>query len=120
MDFGKAMNKPFEDEFDDTDFLPTRPRRPELQLPSTYAFEDFLPVQESSDDRTTTESDVALLNNGLAVLNHAWLQAETIDEAAKVAGAIVKLVITRRQVKKLEVGAPSGRSNGGRVFEVLE
>ena len=87
---------------------------------TAYELEDFIPVQESSDDKKTTESDLALLNNMLAMLNGALPNIRTLDSLIDINAAVNKTIETRRKVKKLQYGAPNGKGGPGNTFEVVE
>ncbi len=122
--------KSFEDEFDD-DLPATAPAQQDpadlwehrLELVPTrvdYDIEPFLPVDEATDDRKTTESDLRLLNNQLAVLNACIAHVRSVDSLIKLSHAINKTIETRRKVKKLEYGVTAISGSKGRVYEVIE
>lgn len=87
---------------------------------TAYELEDFIPVQEASDDKKTTESDLALLNNLLAMLNGALPNIRTLDSLIDINAAVNKTIETRRKVKKLQYGASNSKGGPGSTFEVIE
>lgn len=83
-----------------------------------YTLEAFIPISETASDKETTESDLAQLNNHLAIFNGVLPHVRTIQGLVAVSGAVCKLIETRRKVKKLEYGAPVKGSKS--PYEVLE
>ncbi len=85
--------------------------------PQGYALEPFVPVNEQATDQETTASDLAMLNNHLAVCSMSLPHMRTIDGLCKLSITVAKLIETRRKVKKLKYG-DTGKQ--GPVWEVLE
>lgn len=90
---------------------------PALQDDS-YTLEPFSPISESDSDAATTQSDLAMLNNHLAMCSMALPSIRTVAGLCVLSTTVTKLIETRRKVKKLAYGDPG--SKGGRAFEVLE
>lgn len=84
----------------------------------SYTLEQFTPVGVNDSDATTTESDLAILNNHLALCSMALPSIRTVAGLCVLSTTVTKLIETRRKVKKLAYGDPG--SKGGRAFEVLE
>lgn len=91
----------------------------DLARESEYELEAFTPVKEDSSDKDTTVSDLALLNNQLALCNAALPHVQSIQTLCSLSTTVQNLIRTRRGVKKLEYGSPK-QGNVGRVFEVIE
>ena len=90
---------------------------PILEL-SEYSLEPFKPVEESDDDKTTTISDLVVLNNHLAMCSAVLPHVRTVTGLCALSATVCKLIETRRKVKKLAYGNLGDKS--GRTFEVLE
>lgn len=84
-----------------------------------YELEDFSPVREETSDKETTIYDLAVLNNHLAMHSAVLPYVRTIGSLCALSASACKLIETRRKVKKLPFGDPSGKGSG-RTFEVLE
>lgn len=93
-------------------------RHSEESLP-TITLKDFTPVTEQDDDKTTTESDLDILNNRLAMHHAALPHIRTLAGLCMESSTVIKLIDYRRKVKKLAVGKPNEKGSGN-TFEVLE
>lgn len=100
-----------------TDFLDTFPsalKSAELldqDVDPLYLNHDIKPfkeVLESDDDKVTTESDLTILNNVLAIQHAAAMRSNTVDGIIKLAGSLYKGIELRRKVKKLALGQAPG------------
>lgn len=98
------------------DLLPTV--TPQDMLILDYELEPFTPVSEEDSDKQTTASDLAILNNHLAMCSGALPHVRTVDSLCSLSSTVCKLIETRRRVKKLQLG--DNGSSKGRTFEVLE
>lgn len=84
-----------------------------------YELEAFIPVSEPADDQETTRSDLAMLNNHLAMCNATLPYVRSLDGLCSLSSTVCKLIETRRRVKKLKLG-DNGSKDSGKTFEVLE
>lgn len=84
-----------------------------------YELEEFIPVREETSDKETTTYDLAVLNNHLAMHSAVLPYVRTIASLCALSASACKLIETRRKVKKLPFGDPSGKGSG-RTFEILE
>jgi hypothetical protein len=98
------------------DLLPSLP--PEQHLEMDYVLQDFQPIDEAAQNKETTISDLALLNNSLAMCSAVLPHVKTIDSLVSLNSNICKLIETRRKVKELPFG--QSEKKGGRVYEVIE
>jgi hypothetical protein len=108
---------PYNDE-EENETLPKKMEEP-LTDNIPYVIPDFVPVTEEMSDRETTVNDLSELNTQLALLHYSIPQIKTFDTLLKVCNVTCKLIETRRKVKKLPFGEPTGKGNG-RGFEVVE
>lgn len=117
----------FDDEFDDeenTESTPIAKYNPE-NLPAIsrenlgYELEPFKPIDEQASDKETTISDLALINNHLAVHNHFLPHVRTIKSLCAMSITVTKLIEMRRKVKKLQLGQPNGKGGSG-IWEVQD
>jgi hypothetical protein len=90
-----------------------------LAKETCYELEPFQAVQEDSSDKETTISDLAILNNHLALCTAALPHVHSIQTLCSLSSTVTKLIEVRRGVKKLEYGSPKTAIKG-RVFEVIE
>jgi hypothetical protein len=108
-------------EDDEEEYTPSKSRSKAIHevLPAviTYELEAFEPVTEQDDDKTTTRSDLALLNNHLAYCNFALPAIRTVAGLCMLSNTVTKLIETRRKVKKLEYGKTPGKA--GSDYEVI-
>jgi hypothetical protein len=98
------------------DLLPTVSPQDILLL--DYELESFTAITEEDTDKQTTASDLAVLNNHLAMCSAVLPHVRTIDSLCSLSSTVCKLIETRRRVKKLQLGASD--TNKGRTFEILE
>lgn len=103
---------PYDDD-DEAENLPT------LYSNSQVTLQPFQAIDEQSTDQQTTISDLAILNNHLAVCEAVIPRANTIAALCMLSATVCKLIETRRKVKKLAFGS-NNNSSSGRVFEVVE
>lgn len=122
----------YDDPFDDGDVIDNEDERTPIvakynpeNLPAIsseqlgYELEAFKPVDEQASDKETTISDLALINNHLAVHNHFLPHVRTIKSLCAMSITVTKLIEMRRKVKKLQVGQPAGKGSGG-IWEVQD
>lgn len=86
-------------------------------LADSYQVSSFTPVNEADDDKTTTQSDLDMLNNHLAACAAALPKVYTIGSLCMLSATVAKLIEVRRKVKKLPYGNSAGTS---RTFEWIE
>lgn len=79
----------------------------------------FKAISADDDDETTTDSDLGILNNHLAMNQHALKNARSVMSICALANTACKLIETRRKVKKLAYGQGLN-SRFSRAIEVLE
>lgn len=91
---------------------------PTLDNQIKYELEPFKPINEQDSDKEATVSDLALLNNHLAMCDAALSSVKTISGLCLLSATVCKLIETRRKVKKLSFG--NSTPSSGRVFEVIE
>lgn len=84
---------------------------------TTYLLEPFIPIREEDEDKATTVSDLAVLNNQLAIMDAIIPGIMTLDGMIQISNTMCKLVETRRKVKKLAYG--ESLVKGGRVIDAL-
>lgn len=83
-----------------------------------YPLEPFTPIGVNDTDHTTTESDLAILNNHLALCSMALPSIRTVAGLCVLSTTVTKLIEARRKVKKLAYGDSNGKR--GSAFEVIE
>lgn len=112
--------------FADEDDSPTEHSEKEENLPVVmpsisenigYQIEVYTPIDEQHSDKETTESNLNVINNHLAMINGMLPHLKTIDSVFKSSLTAIKLIECQRKVKKLEYGKPQ---KGGLPFEALE
>lgn len=83
-----------------------------------YEIKPFAPIDRHDTEDATSDSDLGVVNNFLAVCDASLLSVRTIENLCSLSNAVCKLIETRRKIKKLPFGQePGGR---GRVFEIVE
>jgi hypothetical protein len=90
---------------------------PALQDDS-YTLEAFTPIGVDAADHETTASDLAILNNHLALCSMALPSIRTVAGLCVLSTTVTKLIEARRKVKKLAYGDSNGKR--GSAFEVIE
>lgn len=78
---------------------------------------ETLPVTLEDDDDATTKSDLAHINNHLAMNDAALKNVRSVMTMCALANSACKLIETRRKVKKLPFGTNTAPT--GRTWEVL-
>lgn len=101
------------------DAAPASDYLPAIVEDLVYELEPFQPIDSNHSEEETTRSDLAILNNQLAVLSHALPAVRTIQSLCALTNSVCKAIEYRRKVKKLPFGEPTGKGSG-KTFEVLE
>lgn len=96
------------------EFIPT------LAEELNYELQPFKPVDEAADDEATTEADLSILNNHLAMCDGALPKVRTIAGLCALSATACKLIELRRKVKKLPLGVDATKDPKRRTFEVIE
>lgn len=98
----------------DTTLLPAT-----LEDICNYELEPFTPISEADDDTATTKSDLAQLNNHMAMADAMLPHVRSLDGLCKLSQNVCRLIETRRRVKKLKLGDSSNKETG-KTFEILD
>lgn len=86
---------------------------------SDYELERFIKIEDHHTDPETTKADLAILNNHLAMCEAVLPHVRTVSGLCALNTSVIRLLESRRKVKKLDYGKTSDDSKR-RVFEIVE